>query len=55
MAGWMGKNIWMVGWLEKMDGRVDGYKNIYIIDVWLDGYELIFEKKQKDGWQDNKN
>ena len=41
MAGY--KNIWMVGWLENMDGRMDGYKYIYIIDGWLDGYKLILE------------
>ena len=34
MVGWIKKymkNIWMVGWIEKMekiDGWLDGYKNI---------------------------
>ena len=44
MAGWM--DIKIYGCLDgqkKMDGRMDGYKKIYIIDGWLDGYRLIFE------------
>ena len=63
MVGWMDTNRWMVGLIEKKAyEQNDGYKNISIIDGWLNGQKNNNEKiagwldgqEKQDGWMDKK-
>ena len=49
-GGWIEKNEknrWMVGWIEKIYEKMDGWMDKKQMDGWMD-----IKKKKKDGWLD---